>query len=243
MDLTILIPVKNEEDNVPKIISGIKSKMSNFNYEILFIDDFSLDKTVSVINKYQLTNKNIKLIINKKKGLGESIKNGIKYGNGKYLAIMMSDGSDDIDDLKNYIKIIKNENLDAVFGSRFLKNSKVTSYPKFKMILNRIFNFIVSILYLEKYNDFTNAFKIYRKEILLEIEPIVSESFNVFLELPLKIINRKFKYKIIPINWFGRKHGISKFKFNELRSKYIFTLIYCFAEKILLLDNRNRDNN
>ena len=85
------------------------------------------------------------------------------------------------------------------------------------------------------YNDYTNAFKIYKKDSLLKIEPIVSESFNVFLELPLKIINRKLNYKIIPINWYGRKDGVSKFKFKELRSKYLFTLIYCLAEKILLL--------
>ena len=93
---------------------------------------------------------------------------------------------------------------------------------------------------MNKYNDFTNAFKIYKKDVLLGIEPIVSESFNVFLELPLKTINRRFKYKIIPINWLGREQGVSKFKFNELRSKYIFTLIYCFAEKILLLNKKNK---
>ena len=76
----------------------------------------------------------------------------------------MCDGSDDIDDLKNYIEIIKKENLDAVFGSRFLKNSKIIGYPKFKLILNRIFNYFVSLIYMNKYNDFTNAFKIYKKE-------------------------------------------------------------------------------
>ena len=96
-------------------------------------------------------------------------------------------------------------------------------------------NYFVSLIYLNKYNDYTNAFKIYRKEALFKIEPIVSESFNVFLELPLKIINRKMNYQIISINWYGRKKGFSKFKFKELRSKYLFTLIYCFAEKILLL--------
>ena len=172
--------------------------------------------------------------------MGEAIKNGIKFSKGEYLSIIMCDGSDDIDDLKKYIEIIKKENLDAVFGSRFLRNSKIIGYPKFKLILNRIFNYFVSLIYINKYNDFTNAFKIYKKDVLLEIEPIVSESFNVFLELPLKIINRRYKYKIIPINWLGREQGVSKFKFNELRSKYIFTLIYCFAEKILLLNKKNK---
>ena len=240
MDLTILIPVKNEEDNISNIIDNIEKKLFNLTYEVLFVNDFSTDKTVEIINNYKNLKKNIEIVHNKKEGLGEAIKNGIKFSKGEYLSIIMCDGSDDIDDLKKYIEIIKKENLDAVFGSRFLRNSKIIGYPKFKLILNRIFNYFVSLIYMNKYNDFTNAFKIYKKDVLLGIEPIVSESFNVFLELPLKIINRRYKYKIIPINWLGREQGVSKFKFNELRSKYIFTLIYCFAEKILLLNKKNK---
>ena len=102
------------------------------------------------------------------------------------------------------------------------------------MVLNRIFNYIVKIIFLSNYNDFTNAFKIYKKKTLKELMPIVSDHFNVFLELPLKIIIRKYKYKIIPISWKGRKIGVSKFKISELGSMYIFTLLYCFIEKILL---------
>ncbi len=234
MDLTIIIPVKNEENNISNIVDSINSKIK-VNYEILFIDDFSTDNTANVIKNFQNENNKIKLIKNELRGLGQSIRNGIKHSNGKYLSILMSDGSDDLDDLNRYYFTIKDENLDAVFGSRFLHKSKIYDYPKFKLILNRIFNYFVSLVYLNKYNDYTNAFKIYKKDTLLKIEPIVSESFNVFLELPLKIINRKLNYKIISINWYGRKDGVSKFKFKELRSKYLFTLIYCLAEKILLL--------
>ena len=234
MDLTIIIPVKNEENNISNIVDSINSKIK-VNYEILFIDDFSTDNTTNVIKNFQNENNKIKLIKNELSGLGQSIRNGIKHSNGKYLSILMSDGSDDLDDLNRYYFTIKDENLDAVFGSRFLHKSKIYDYPKFKLILNRIFNYFVSLVYLNKYNDYTNAFKIYKKDTLLKIEPIVSESFNVFLELPLKIINRKLNYKIISINWYGRKDGVSKFKFKELRSKYLFTLIYCLAEKILLL--------
>ena len=56
----------------------------------------------------------------------------------------------------------------------------------------------------------------------------------MFLELPLKIISRGYKYSIIPINWRNRKKGKAKFKIRELGSKYLFTLFYCFLEKILL---------
>ena len=147
---------------------------------------------------------------------------------------MMADFSDDIEDLKKYIDYIERDNLDAVFGSRFIEGSKIYDYPKKKLILNRIFNNIVKILFWNSYNDYTNAFKIYRLSVLKSFQPFVSESFNIFLEIPLKIISRKYKYKIIPINWTGRVRGVSKFKIKELGSKYLFTLIYCFIEKNLL---------
>ena len=147
---------------------------------------------------------------------------------------MMADLSDDINDLIKYNNLIDEKNLDAVMGSRFIKDSKVEGYPFQKLVLNRIFNFFVSIIFLNKYNDYTNAFKIYKKKALKNIMPLVSESFNIFLEIPLKIISRNYSYEIIPINWNGRKKGKAKFKMKELRSKYLFTLIYCFIERNLL---------
>ncbi len=239
MDLTILIPVKNEINNIESIIKKIDDVIK-INYEILFVNDFSKDGSLELLKKKELSNSKIRVFDNQKQGLGETVRNGIKNAKGKFLTILMCDGADDLNDLKIYFDTISNENLDAVFGSRFTKDSKINGYPKIKMILNRVFNYFVSLLYLNKYNDFTNAFKIYKKDILTDLEPIISESFNVFLELPLKIINRNFKYKVIPINWYGRKYGVSNFKINELRSKYIFTLIYCFSEKILLLNKEGK---
>jgi len=90
------------------------------------------------------------------------------------------------------------------------------------------------LIFFSDYNDFTNAFKIYKKNVLKDLLPIVSENFNVFLEIPLKIITRKYSYKIIPISWQNRKVGKSNFKIKELSSMYIFTLFYCVIEKILL---------
>jgi dolichol-phosphate mannosyltransferase len=147
---------------------------------------------------------------------------------------MMCDESDSIFDLKKYYNIITNKNCDAVFGSRFYKESVVKNYPIKKLILNRIFNFFVSILFLNKFNDYTNAFKIYKTSSLKNLKPIVSESFNVFLEIPLKILSRKMRYETTPISWMGRETGVSKFKIKELQSKYLFTLLYCLLEKILI---------
>ena len=155
---------------------------------------------------------------------------------GEYVAIMMADQSDDINDLIKYNNLMQSAEYDAILGSRFTKESKVNDYPIQKLILNRIFNFFVSIIFFNSYSDYTNAFKIYKKSALLEIMPLISESFNIFLEIPLKIISRNYRYKIVSINWMGRKKGESKFKIKELGSKYLFTLIYCFIEKRNILE-------
>ena len=235
MSLSIVIPVYNEDKQLHitiKKINKISKKIKD--YEIVFIDDFSTDNTKKIIKKSIRANNKIKYYKNIKKGLGSAIGLGINKSTKKFVCIFMCDNSDDLSDLMKYYKIIDKNNLDAVLGSRFLKNSRITNYPILKMVLNRIFNYIVKIIFLSNYNDFTNAFKIYKKKTLKELMPIVSDHFNVFLELPLKIIIRKYKYKIIPISWKGRKIGVSKFKISELGSMYIFTLLYCFIEKILL---------
>jgi len=232
--LSIIVPVRNESENLKDVFDYYTKNLKDFKYEVLIVNDFSKDDTLNVARELEQKYKNFKILDNKKKGLGGAINLGIEKAEGDYIAIMMADQSDDINDLKKYFQIISSENLDAVLGSRFLNNSKVENYPIRKLILNRIFNLIVSFIFWNKYNDYTNAFKIYKKKALVEILPLISESFNIFLEIPLKIISRNYKYKIIAINWMGREKGKSKFKINELRSKYLFTLIYCFIEKNLL---------
>jgi dolichol-phosphate mannosyltransferase len=234
MKLSIIIPVRNEKFLIKKIVDQLQSKLKILSYEIVFIDDFSTDNTTEIIKELIKTYPQIKIYNNKRKGLGGAITEGINDATGEVICIMMSDLSDSIDDLEKYYNIIKDEGVDAVFGSRFIEGSKVANYPKKKLILNRIFNIITKLLFMSNYNDFTNAFKIYKKDALLKAFPLVSESFNIFLELPLKIISRKMKYKIIPISWINRKEGASKFDIKELRAKYLFTLIYCLLEKILL---------
>ena len=90
---------------------------------------------------------------------------------------MMADASDSVDDLINYINIMKQKDIDAVLGSRFIQGSKISNYPIKKLILNRIFNKFTQLLFFSKYNDFTNAFKIYKKETLLNLFLIYLNQF------------------------------------------------------------------
>tara|TARA_E500000178_G_scaffold339215_1_gene380388 strand:- start:1910 stop:2623 length:714 start_codon:yes stop_codon:yes gene_type:complete len=232
--LSILIPVRNESESLRDTAEYFSKNLSNIIYEIIIINDFSDDDTLEKARTLFQDKKNFKVIDNKKKGLGGAINLGIKEAQGINLVIMMADRSDDIKDLINYNNLMNSGNYDAILGSRFLPESIISEYPFRKLVLNRLFNYFVGLIFFNKYNDYTNAFKIYKKEVLMEIRPLISESFNIFLEIPLKIISRKYRYKIVPINWIGRKKGSSKFKIKELGAKYLFTLIYCFIEKNLL---------
>ncbi len=232
--LSIIIPAKNEAENLQDILKYFSTNLSNIDYEVIIINDFSNDGTLNKAKNLFQNNDKFKIYDNQREGLGGAINLGIEKSRGERVAIMMADLSDHIEDLIKYNNIMDRKKLDAVLGSRFIQGSKVKDYPLQKLILNRIFNFFVKIIFWNKFNDYTNAFKIYRRDALVDIRPLVSESFNIFLEIPLKIISRRYDYEVIPINWTGRKKGKAKFKIKELRSKYLFTLIYCFIEKNLL---------
>ena len=122
-------------------------------------------------------------------------------------------------------------NYDCVFGSRFSKGGKLIDYPFPKKIINRIANFIVRIVMRIKYNDTTNAFKLYKRHTIDGIKPFLSPHFNLTIELPLKAIIRGYTYTVVPNSWTNRKYGESKLKIREMGSRYFFILMYCFIEK------------
>ena len=232
--LSIIIPCRDEEENVSIIYQNITKKIKITNYQIIFINDFSSDNTENKIRELSIKDNKVLLYNNNKKGLGGAIDLGLKKSLGNFVTILMADSADSIDDLNNYVQIMNEEKCDAVFGSRFISGSETVEYPFIKLVFNRLGNNLARLLFLSKYNDFSNSFKIYRKEVIDYFFPLVSEDFNIFLELPLKTISRGFKFKIIPIKYYNRTVGTAKFKIKELGSRYLFTLLYCFIEKILL---------
>jgi dolichol-phosphate mannosyltransferase len=100
-----------------------------------------------------------------------------------------------------------------------------------KLIINRIANLIIQITIGIKYNDSTNAFKLYKRNVINGISPLLSPHFNLTIELSLKSIIRGYTYDVIPNKWYNRKEGVSKLKIKEMGSRYFFILVYCFVEK------------
>ena len=148
----------------------------------------------------------------------------------------MADGSDSPKDLINfYFKSVKNYT--CVFGTRFSSGGSTKDYPVVKYIMNRFFNNLVRLIFRIKYDDITNAFKVYTREAIEGSKPFLSNHFNLTLELPLKIIIRGYKYKIIPNSWKNRQTGVSKMRIKEMGSRYMFILFYCLIEKLLTKDD------
>jgi dolichol-phosphate mannosyltransferase len=122
---------------------------------------------------------------------------------------------------------------DCVFGSRFMRQSRVVDYPANKLVLNRLANLFIQVVLGLGYNDTTNAFKLYNRHVIDGIQPILSHHFNLTVELPLKSIVRGYSYSVISNDWTNRKAGVSKLKIKEMGSRYLFIVIYCLIEKWL----------
>jgi dolichol-phosphate mannosyltransferase len=132
---------------------------------------------------------------------------------------------------------------ECVFGSRFIKGSKVIDYPKHKMALNRMANGFIKVLFRLGHNDITNAFKCYRRDVIEGIQPLLSPHFNLTVEMPLKAIVRGYRFVTVPISWTNRKAGESKLKIKEMGSRYLFIVLYCWLEKRLSRGDYRRTNN
>jgi dolichol-phosphate mannosyltransferase len=234
MKLSIVIPAYNEEESLTETIDQIEEALSkvSIDHEIFIVNDNSKDNTIQVLEvlarKYSAVKYETNLGPN---GFGYAVRYGLERFSGDCVAVMMADLSDSPYDLIRYYTTMVEGNYDCVFGSRFMKGGKVIDYPFVKKIINRIANFIIRMVMRIKYNDTTNAFKLYKKEVIEGVKPILSPHFNLTIELPLKAIIRGYSYAVISNSWTNRKYGESKLKIKEMGSRYFFILVYCFVEK------------
>jgi dolichol-phosphate mannosyltransferase len=242
--INILIPLKNEEMSIDNLIKSLKPILEKIKKKtvITLINDHSSDKTMDILKEMQQKFSFLKVYNNKNaSGFGNALKYGIEKNEEEAVIIFMGDCSDNPNDIIEYVKYL-DEGYDCVFGSRFIKSSKLVNYPFLKLILNRFANYFIQFLFFIKYNDITNAFKAYRKNTLDNCKPIISQHFNINAELSLKSIIRGYKYKVIPISWTNRKVGFSKFNIKEMRNRYLFTIFYVLLEKILLKKDVYKDD-
>ena len=171
--LSVIIPAKDEAENISLCIDEIRSALNkvDIDHEILVIDDGSTDQTYEIVSKINSTTPSVKCIENLgENGFGRAIRLGLNHFTGDAVAIMMADRSDSPQDLIQYWNTLK-EGYECVFGSRFISGSNVYDYPKMKLLVNRLVNTLIRIAFRIESNDITNAFKIYRKEVIQGCQP------------------------------------------------------------------------
>jgi dolichol-phosphate mannosyltransferase len=232
---SIVIPARNEAKNLQIVVPTLLTELARagVNHEILIVNDGSTDRTHDVLVQLVALHSKVRFIDNPgPNGFGLAVRAGLANFRGDAVAIVMGDGSDDPADVVKYYTKLQ-EGYDCVFGSRFVSGSKLVDYPIHKLILNRVANLLIRALFQIRYNDVTNAFKCYRREVIAGLEPILAHHFNLTVELPLKAIIRGYSFVVIPISWTNRTAGISRFKIREIGSRYLFIILYCLIERLL----------
>ena len=233
---SVVIPAHNEENSITKTCVSIVNAFTKENitdFEILVINDNSRDATeeklIGLVGQFP----NIRYCNNAPpNGFGFAVRKGLENFKGECVAIVMADLSDSPDDIIKYYRKMR-EGYECVFGSRFIKGSRVIDYPLHKLIINRFANLFIQALFWLPCNDITNAFKAYRREVIEHLKPFLSHHFNLTVELPLKAVVRGYRFCIIPISWTNRAEGESKLIIKEMGSRYLFIVLYCFLEKLL----------
>ena len=232
MMLSVVIPAHNEAGSIEAMLTATVDVLdrAGIDHELIVADDASADETAEIVKRIASENPRVRYLLSPyQRGFGLTVRAGLELFEGDAVAIMMADLSDDPQDLIAYYRLLE-EGYDCAFGSRFIRGSHVYDYPRLKLVLNRFANWWVRALFRHGYNDTTNAFKAYRREVIDTVQPLLSPHFNLTVELPLKAIVRGHSYGIVPISWTNRKEGVSKLKLQEMGSRYLFIVLYVFLE-------------
>jgi glycosyltransferase involved in cell wall biosynthesis len=204
VQISFVIPAKNEEKNIKPLYIEIKSVMNKVrkNYEIIFIDDGSKDKTYAKIKEINSFDKRVKAIhLFGCFGKSVALQTGFKYARGDLIFTLDADLQDNPIEIPRFIKKI-NTGYDLVSGWK-----KIRHDPLSKVIPSRIFNFLTRILTGVKLHDINCGFKLYRK--------FVVNNLNIYGELyrfiPVFTAKQNFRVGEIVVSHRPRKTGESKF--------------------------------
>ena len=235
MKYSIIIPARDEAEGIATTVQAVAGALDaeQIDYELIVVDDASSDGTVEVVEHISRANPRIRAHrSHNPPGFGFAVRAGLDIFTGDAVAIVMADLSDSPADVVAYYRSLEAGH-ECVFGSRFVRGAQVIDYPRTKLILNRIVNVGIRIMFRHGYNDTTNAFKAYRRAVIETAQPLLSNQFNLTVELPLKAVARGHEFTVIPISWTNRATGQSKLNLQEMGSRYVFIVLYVWLERLL----------
>jgi len=206
MDLSVIIPVFNEVNNIEEIIKRVQATKRA--KEIIIVDDGSSDGTRDILKKLD-GKKKVRVILHEKnQGKGGAVVTGMKAAQGDILLIQDADLEYDPRDFPALLQPIEEGLADVVYGSRFLGAAhRVTMF--WHQVANKLLTFMTNILYDSILTDMETGYKVFRREVI-EGMNIRSKRFNFEPEFTAKILKRKYRIFEVPITFNPRDYAEGK---------------------------------
>lgn len=206
MNLSVVIPVYNEVNNITEIIKRVQAqKLAN---EIIIVDDGSSDGTRDLLKRLN-GKKKVRVILHERnQGKGAAVVTGLKASNGDILLIQDADLEYDPRDYPQILRPIEEGIADVVYGSRFLGGAhRVTMF--WHMVANRMLTTMTNILYDTILTDMETGYKAFRRNVI-EGMTIHAKRFDFEPEFTAKILKRHHRIFEVPITFNPRDYSQGK---------------------------------
>ncbi len=223
--VSFVVPCYNEEMNVAPLVDTLLKYYRDYVHEILIVNDNSRDKTAEVTRAVAEREPVVKLVNRKPpNGVGRALRDGYAAATGQYILTMDSDFVQIIPELRDLFDAVA-LGYDGAIGSRFTHESIMVNYPFLKTFCNRTFHLLVKILLRCRVHDISNNLKLYRADILKEME-IRQNHFAANAETGLKPVMAGYRIKEVPISWINRtvEMGSSSFRIFKVGPNYLLAL-------------------
>jgi glycosyltransferase involved in cell wall biosynthesis len=159
-ELSLVIPVMNEEDNIQPLLETVRNALGDFDYEVILVDDGSSDATRRRITEFA-DERTVLVELRKNYGQSTAMTAGIDHANGRYVALLDGDLQNDPSDIPFMLELLKREDWDVVAGNR--KNRKDGMF--LRKIPSTIANAIIRRMTGVYIKDYGCTLKIFKKEI------------------------------------------------------------------------------
>ena len=222
--VTLVVPVYHEQDNILQLFAEIE-RVVTLPYVALVIYDDEDDGTL--IHRHHLTTANpgIKFVRNTGKGVVGAFKTGFELANTPYIVPIMCDLSDMPETVNRLYEKVQ-EGHDLVVASRYVKGGQKVGGPRIKLFLSWLANSSLHHLTGIPTHDMTNAFIIYRKEVLDEIYIQTTGGFEITMEIIAKAYVLGYRIAEVPTINRDRAAGKSNFKMLKWMSRYLHWYLY-----------------